>query len=83
MWMRSQIFGGENRVRTLRAMPGPPRSDAGTRRVGTASGRPSGAAATDENVRQKILKGGDVMPPYKGALSDTQIDALIAYLHAL
>ncbi len=42
---------------------------------------PSGADATDENVREKILRGGDIMPAYKGKLSDAQIDALIAYLH--
>jgi mono/diheme cytochrome c family protein len=44
---------------------------------------PSGAAATDENVRAKILHGGDIMPGYEDKLTSAQIDALIAYLHTL
>lgn len=44
---------------------------------------PSGAAATDENVRNKVLHGGDVMPSYEGRLGAAQIDALLAYLHTL
>jgi mono/diheme cytochrome c family protein len=44
---------------------------------------PSGDEATDENVRNKILHGGDIMPSYKDKLTSAQIDALLAYLHTL
>jgi mono/diheme cytochrome c family protein len=44
---------------------------------------PSGAAATDENVREKILRGGDIMPGFQDKLTTAQIDALMAYLHTL
>jgi mono/diheme cytochrome c family protein len=44
---------------------------------------PSGAEASDENVRNKILHGGDIMPGYEDKLTSAQIDALMAYLHTL
>lgn len=44
---------------------------------------PSGAAATDENVRDKILHGGDIMPGFQDKLTSAQVDALMAYLHTL
>jgi mono/diheme cytochrome c family protein len=43
----------------------------------------NGAAPTDENVREKILHGGDIMPPYEDRLKKDEVDALIAYLHTL
>lgn len=43
----------------------------------------NGAAPTDENVREKILHGGDIMPPYEDRLKKEEVDALIAYLHTL
>ena len=44
-----------------------------------ATGRPT----NDANVRKQILNGGGGMPPFKGQLSDADIDNLIAYLKTL
>jgi len=43
----------------------------------------SGKPVTDANVRNQILNGGNGMPPFKGQLSDAEIDSLIAYLKTL
>jgi mono/diheme cytochrome c family protein len=43
----------------------------------------SGKPVTDANVRNQILNGGGGMPPFKGQLSDADIDNLIAYLKTL
>jgi mono/diheme cytochrome c family protein len=43
----------------------------------------SGKPVTDANVRNQILNGGNGMPPFKGQLSDADIDNLIAYLKTL
>lgn len=40
---------------------------------------------TDEQIRQQILRGSDNrrMPAFQGALSDAQVDALVAYVRSL
>ncbi|MGB6429677.1 MAG: cytochrome c [Candidatus Acidiferrales bacterium] len=42
---------------------------------------PSGAPATDAQVRATIVNGRGVMPPFGPVLKDEDLDALIAYLH--
>ena len=42
---------------------------------------PSGAAATDANVRTVVLAGKGMMPPFAGRFTDEQMSALLAYLH--
>jgi mono/diheme cytochrome c family protein len=44
---------------------------------------PSGAAATDEQVRNTILAGRATMPPFERILDQKQIDDLLKYLHTL
>ncbi len=42
---------------------------------------PSGAPATDEQVRREVLSGRGMMPPFAGRFSDEEMAALLAYLH--
>lgn len=42
---------------------------------------PSGAAATDANVRNVVLAGKGMMPAFTGRFNDAQMAALLAYLH--
>ena len=42
---------------------------------------PSGAPATDDQVRKTITEGRGVMPPFGAALKSGEIDAILAYLH--
>jgi len=42
---------------------------------------PSGAPATDDQVRKTIMGGRGVMPPFGDALKSDEIDAIVAYLH--
>jgi mono/diheme cytochrome c family protein len=42
---------------------------------------PSGAAATDADVRRVVLTGIGMMPAFKGRFDDSQMAALLAYLH--
>lgn len=42
---------------------------------------PSGAPATDAQVRKTITEGRGVMPPFGPVIHDEDLDALIAYLH--
>jgi len=42
---------------------------------------PSGIPATDEAVRQNILKGRGMMPGFAGRFDEEQMAALLAYLH--
>src|SRR5215469_12943623 len=42
---------------------------------------PSGAPATDAEVRRVVLDGKGMMPPFAGRFSEEQMSALIAYLH--
>jgi mono/diheme cytochrome c family protein len=42
---------------------------------------PSGAPATDEDVRRVVLTGIGMMPAFKGRFDDSQMTALLAYLH--
>lgn len=42
---------------------------------------PSGAAATDAEVRHVVLTGKGMMPSFNGRFDDTQMAALLAYLH--
>lgn len=44
---------------------------------------PSGAPATDAQVRRTILHGKNVMPPFAGVLNDQQLNDLLAYLHTI
>lgn len=44
---------------------------------------PSGAPATDEEVRKTILAGRGIMPPFNHTLDKKQIDDLLRYLHKL
>lgn len=44
---------------------------------------PSGAPATDEQVRKTILAGQGIMPPFEHTLEKQQIDDLLKYLHKL
>src|SRR4051794_32148814 len=42
---------------------------------------PSGAPATDEQIRKTIIGGRNTMPAFKGRLREDEIRDLIAYLH--
>ena len=42
---------------------------------------PSGAPATDEQVKQVVLAGKGMMPSFAGRFDETQMKALLAYLH--
>jgi mono/diheme cytochrome c family protein len=42
---------------------------------------PSGAPATDAEVRRVVLAGKGMMPSFAGRFGDDQMSALIAYLH--
>ena len=42
---------------------------------------PSGAAATDQAVRQNVLTGKGMMPSFSGRFTEEQMAALLAYLH--
>jgi len=44
---------------------------------------PSGAPATDEQVRNTIIHGIGTMPAFEGRLSDEDVKNLLAYLHQL
>ena len=42
---------------------------------------PSGAAATDAEVRRVVLAGKGLMPSFTGRFTEEQMNALVAYLH--
>jgi len=42
---------------------------------------PSGAPATDAEVRHAVLAGKGMMPAFNGRFDDAQMTALLAYLH--
>lgn len=42
---------------------------------------PSGAPATDAEVRRTVLSGKNMMPSFAGRFTDEQMAALLAYLH--
>jgi mono/diheme cytochrome c family protein len=42
---------------------------------------PSGAPATDAEVRRVVLTGKGMMPAFAGRFTDEQMAALLAYLH--
>jgi mono/diheme cytochrome c family protein len=42
---------------------------------------PSGAPATDADVRRVVLAGKGMMPSFAGRFTDEQMAALLAYLH--
>ena len=44
---------------------------------------PSGLPANDRFVEQTIVGGRNMMPSFGGALTDQQLDDLLAYLHTL
>lgn len=45
------------------------------------SALPSGAPATDAEVRDVILHGKGIMPPFEQSVSGPDLDAMMAYLH--
>jgi len=46
------------------------------------SNLPSGAPATDAEVRRVVLAGKGMMPSFSGRFSEEQLSALVDYLHA-
>ena len=42
---------------------------------------PSGAPATDEEVRETIQHGRGIMPPFEQVVNGADLDALLHYLH--
>ncbi|MFZ0638276.1 MAG: cytochrome c [Candidatus Acidiferrales bacterium] len=42
---------------------------------------PSGAPATDEELRNVILRGRGIMPPFQNTLDSEEVNELIQYLH--
>ena len=42
---------------------------------------PSGAPATDDELRNVILHGRGIMPPFEGTVSDDDVAALVQYMH--
>jgi mono/diheme cytochrome c family protein len=42
---------------------------------------PSGVPATDAEVRRVVLMGKGMMPAFTGRFNETQMSALLAYLH--
>jgi mono/diheme cytochrome c family protein len=44
---------------------------------------PSGAPATDEQVRKTIVSGRGTMPAFEHTLDKQQVDDLVKYLHKL
>src|SRR5512132_909055 len=44
---------------------------------------PTGASATDEEVRRTIVEGLRTMPAFKGRLREDEIRDLMAFLHTL
>ncbi len=42
---------------------------------------PSGAPATDDELRNVILHGRGIMPPFEGTVNDDDVAALVQYLH--
>jgi mono/diheme cytochrome c family protein len=49
--------------------------------VFTHTSLPSGAPASDQEVRTVVLSGKGMMPSFAGRFSDQQMAALLAYLH--
>ena len=43
---------------------------------------PSGAPATDQQVKKTILDGRGIMPPFKQTLDEGQVNDLLKYLHS-
>jgi mono/diheme cytochrome c family protein len=46
------------------------------------SALPSGAPATDAEVRDVILHGKGIMPPFEQSVNSDDVNAVIAYLHS-
>jgi len=44
---------------------------------------PSGAPATDAQVRKTIIEGRGTMPAFDQRLSEEEVDDLVKYLHTL
>jgi mono/diheme cytochrome c family protein len=42
---------------------------------------PSGAPATDDELRNVILRGRATMPPFEGTLTGDDVDGLVRYMH--
>jgi len=43
---------------------------------------PDGAPATDAEVKRVIMNGKGLMPPFKYQMTQDQLNAVVAYLHA-
>ena len=61
----------------LHLIKNPPRLDG----MFHKSALPSGAPATDTEVRNVIFHGRGIMPPFEQSVSGADVDAVIAYLH--
>ena len=48
-----------------------------------AKALPSGAPATDAEVRKTIIEGRGIMPAFDQRLTDTEIEDLVKYLHTI
>ena len=48
-----------------------------------AKSLPSGAPATDDEVRKTIIEGRGIMPAFDQRLSDKEIADLVKYLHTI
>jgi|SRR5215471_10610772 len=48
-----------------------------------AKALPSGAPATDAEVRKTIIEGRGIMPAFDQRLSDKEIEDLVKYLHTI
>lgn len=44
---------------------------------------PSGAPATDAQVRKTIIEGRGTMPAFEGRLNEREVEELVRYLHTL
>ncbi len=61
----------------LHLVKDPPRLDGLFRKLAF----PSGALARDDELRNVILHGRGIMPPFEGTLSDDDVNALVQYMH--
>lgn len=64
-------------VDNLHLIKDPPKLDG----LFTKQTLPSGNPATDQEVRDVILHGRGIMPPFEKSLTSEDVDALIQYLH--
>jgi len=70
-------------AKDLHLIKDPPRLDGLFRRAGWFRRKtfPSGAPATDDELRNVILHGRGTMPPFEGTLSGDDVNALVRHMH--